>query len=118
MLNESGELLLKDKDIADISNEYFGRDHFSYVLPVVSARSALFEKWNPIFLLKTPKTHVFKGVQRSKCLKFEKIRGKNTQLCAFTGLSCLFLVIPQSLFGSIVETLDYIYEKVKLVFLV
>ena len=44
MLNESGELLLKDKDIADISNEYFGRDHFSYVLPAVSASSALFEK--------------------------------------------------------------------------
>ena len=44
MLNESGELLLKDKDIADISNEYFGRDYFSYVLPAVSASSALFEK--------------------------------------------------------------------------
>ena len=44
MLDESGELLLKDKDIADISNEYFGRDYFSNILRVVSARSALFEK--------------------------------------------------------------------------
>ena len=44
MLNESGELLLKDKDIADIFNEYFGRDYFSHVLRAVCARSALFEK--------------------------------------------------------------------------
>ena len=44
MLNGRGELLLKDKDLVDIFNEYFGRDYFSNVLRAVSARIVLFKK--------------------------------------------------------------------------
>ena len=33
---------------------------------------------------------LFRGVQCSKCFEFGRIRGKNPQLCSFTGLSCPF----------------------------
>ena len=42
---------------------------------------------------KTPKIYAVQGLQRSKCPEFGKRRGKNPQLCPFTGLSCPFLVI-------------------------
>ena len=48
----------------------------------------------PFFLLKPPKTHAVLG--SVACPEFGKMRGKDPQLCPFTGLSCPFLAIPHA----------------------
>ena len=38
----------------------------------------------------------FREVYCSKCPKFGKKKGKNPQVCPFTGLSYAFLIIPDA----------------------
>ena len=61
---------------------------------VVPACSALFAKQNTFFSTKNSKVRCcLGGCSILNALNLKKMRGKNSQLCPFTGLSCPFLVI-------------------------
>ena len=56
--------------------------------------SALFDKKCPYPLLKPQKNMHIERCSVLNALNLEKLREKNLQLCPFTGLSCLILIIP------------------------
>ena len=87
-----------------IEKSYFHRAKyiaglFNNLLRAVRTRSAPFYKRNTLFSTKTSKNTCCLG----ECsiliaLNLEKMRGKNLQLCPFTGLFSLLLVIPHACF--------------------
>ena len=70
---------------------------FNHLLRAVTARGALLEYWHALFFTKTYiSTYRLGRCRVLNALNLEKMRGKNPQLCPFTGLSYHYLVIPHA----------------------